>query len=103
MYLQMYPVIAMTLYKIISLGIGFALCYLGYRLFMAGIWGESGDVEGSFGDNKVIVKKAAPGTFFALFGAIVIGLTILQGLNFNGKVTNIQDKPPVEEPPIMPD
>ncbi|WP_206512315.1 hypothetical protein [Colwellia sp. Arc7-635] len=44
--------------------------------------GDAGSAEGSFGDNKIIVKKAAPGTFFALFGAIVICVTIFKGLDF---------------------
>lgn len=76
-------IISLTLYKITSLATGVALCYMGYRLFLAGVWGNAGDAEGSFGDNKIIIKKAAPGTFFILMGAIVIGLTIAKGLSFN--------------------
>lgn len=75
-------VIAVTIYKICSLAAGIFLSYLGYRLFMAGIWGHAGDAEGTFGDNKLIIKKAAPGTFFIIMGAIVIGLTIIKGLDF---------------------
>lgn len=75
-------VIAITIYKICSLATGVLLSFLGYKLFMAGVWGNAGNAEGSFGDNKLIIKKAAPGTFFVIMGAIVIGLTIMKGLDF---------------------
>ena len=73
-------IVAVTFYKVISLFVGSLFGYMGYRLFMAGIWGESGEVEAQFKDNKLVIKKAAPDTFFALFGAIVICLTIFIGL-----------------------
>ena len=89
-------VVAVTVYKLCSLVTGVILSYLGYRLFMAGIWGNAGDAEGSFGDNKIIIRKAAPGTFFVLMGALVIGLTIFKGLDFNSyhnKQGVIDEKP----------
>ncbi|MBC8756348.1 hypothetical protein H2O64_16860 [Kordia sp. YSTF-M3] len=56
--------------------------YLGYKLFAKGIWGQAGDLDIKFKDNQLILKKAAPGTFFALFGAIIISVTIWKGLDF---------------------
>jgi len=47
---------------------------------MAGVWGNAGNLEGRYGNNKLILKSAAPGTFFALFGTIVIAVTVIQGL-----------------------
>ena len=76
-------VIGLTLYKIISLIVGLILTYLGYRLFMAGVWGSAGDLEGNYGNNKLVLKSAAPGTFFALFGTIVIAITIVEGLELS--------------------
>ncbi|WP_197027545.1 hypothetical protein [Marinobacterium lacunae] len=75
-------IISLTSYKIISLLVGAAFAYMGYRLFSAGIWGHAGEVEGEFGDNKLVIKKAAPGTFFALFGAIIVSITLYKGLEF---------------------
>ena len=75
-------IFSITIYKVCSLATGVILSYLGYKLFMAGVWGDAGDAEGSFGDNKLIIKRAAPGTFFILMGALVIGLTIFKGLEF---------------------
>ena len=75
-------ILSITIYKVCSLATGVILSYLGYKLFIAGVWGHAGDAEGVFGNNKLIIKKAAPGTFFILMGALVIGLTIYKGLEF---------------------
>lgn len=80
MWIESQIIVALTSYKLASLFVGLAFAYMGYRLFMAGVWGEAGDVEAQFQDNKLVVKRAAPGTFFALFGAIVICVTIYKGL-----------------------
>jgi len=90
-------VVALTAYKLTSLFVGTLLTYLGYKLFMAGVWGNAGEVEGSFSDNKIVIKKAAPGTFFILAGAIVIGFTIYKGLNFE----NIESKGTNNKKPII--
>jgi hypothetical protein len=91
-------IISLTVYKLASLVTGLLLSYMGYKLFMAGVWGNAGDAEGAFGNNKLVIKKAAPGTFFILMGAIVIGLTISNGLSFNTASeqhqTEMQDEKP---------
>lgn len=66
-----------------SLLVGLACCFMGYRLFMNGIWGEAGDLNAEFGNNKLVLKKAAPGTFFAVLGTIVICFTLWKGLDVN--------------------
>ncbi|MCH8330264.1 MAG: hypothetical protein IH946_02615 [Bacteroidetes bacterium] len=110
-------ILSLTIYKIISLIVGLTSIYLGYKLFVLGVWGQAGDMNAKFGDNTLILKNAAPGTFFALFGAIIISFTIFKGLEFNKygtplgqgnepnfeilDVTNLPDEPPAlpDEPP----
>lgn len=75
-------ILSLTSYKIASLLSGCAFAYMGYRLFMSGIWGHAGELTTEFGDNKLVLKKAAPGTFFATFGAIIISVTLYKGLEF---------------------
>tara|TARA_B100001059_G_C17827077_1_gene582071 strand:- start:563 stop:901 length:339 start_codon:yes stop_codon:yes gene_type:complete len=75
-------VISLTSYKLLSLLSGCAFAYMGYRLFVSGIWGHTGDLEAEFGDNRLVLKKAAPGTFFALFGAVIVSVTLYKGLEF---------------------
>jgi hypothetical protein len=55
---------------------GTFIIYLGYNLFLKGLFTESGEINASFGDKSIAVKKAAPGTFFALFGAVIIFINV---------------------------
>lgn len=41
------------------------------------------------------MKKAAPGTFFALFGAAVIGVSLWKGLHFDGARPPAQQNPKI--------
>lgn len=68
-------------YKIASLLVGLGFAYMGYRLFMAGIERPAGDLEASSGSRTLKLSRTAPGTFFALFGAAVIAVTIVQGFD----------------------
>jgi hypothetical protein len=68
-------------YKIICLLTGLAIIYLGYLLFIKGIFNESGDVKGRYQDYRLSISKAAPGTYFVLFGSLVITLTTFKGFS----------------------
>ncbi len=70
--------------------IGVLFAYMGYKLFIAGIWGQAGQLETAFGDNKLVLKKAAPGTFFALYGTIIIGITLYKGLEFDASSSSVE-------------
>jgi hypothetical protein len=73
---------ATLIYKLVSLISGAFICFLGYRLFTLGVFTAAGDLDAAFKDTKVVLKRAAPGTFFALFGAAVIGVTVWRGIEF---------------------
>jgi len=75
-------IISLTLYKLTSLLVGLASIYMGYLLFTKGIWGQAGALTAIFKNNKLILKNAAPGTFFALFGAVIISITLWIGVEF---------------------
>ena len=74
--------LALFIYKLVSIGSGLLVCYFGFRLFILGIFTGAGDLSSQFQSTKLILKKAAPGTFFALFGAAVIGVSLWKGLEF---------------------
>lgn len=96
-------ILATLLYKLTSLSVGFLLSYLGYKLFMAGIWGNAGDLKANFKSNKLVLKNAAPGTFFVLFGAIVIAFTISEGIYFESKRNYNPAQEQLESQPKLPD
>lgn len=74
-------ILASLVYKLFSLGAGMLLVYLGYRLFMAGVWGSSGNVEARFQETALVIKEGAPGTFFAICGAVVICFVVFKGMD----------------------
>jgi hypothetical protein len=77
--------LALFIYKLVSIGSGLLVCYFGFRLFVLGIFTGAGDLSSQFQNTQLILKKAAPGTFFALFGAAVIGVSLWKGLEFEGR------------------
>lgn len=77
--------LALFIYKLVSIGSGLVVCYFGFRLFVLGIFTGAGDLSSQFQNTKLILKKAAPGTFFALFGAAVIAVSLWKGLGFESE------------------
>jgi len=68
-------------YKLACLAVGSLFCMLGYRLFTLGIVNSAGDLNANWQDKKVTLKSAAPGTFFAILGGLIIIFTVLKGMN----------------------
>lgn len=64
--------------KIALLLVGALFAYMGYRLFIAGVYTHAGDLKAAWGEKYLMIKQAAPGTFFALFGAAIIIVSIVQ-------------------------
>ena len=83
-----YLIFSFLIYKLSSLIVGILSMYMGFKLFVNGIWGHSGDMIAKFKDNKLILKNAAPGTFFSVLGAVIICFTIFKGLKGDYKSLN---------------
>ena len=66
-----YPIALIILMHLVAIfgGVGFA--YMGFLLFREGVL-EASDVEAVFGDLKILLRRAAPGTIFALFGVSIV-------------------------------
>ncbi|HEY6292309.1 MAG TPA: hypothetical protein VI455_12230 [Terriglobia bacterium] len=68
--------------RLVIAGAGVVSMILGYRLFARGVQthaGEAGStIESSFVGARFTVKNAAPGTAFALFGAMLITVMLIQ-------------------------
>jgi hypothetical protein len=69
-----------VLYRAFGILCGLISVYFGYRLFSKGIFSDAGEMDATFSNNKVLLKKAAPGTFFALFGLLIISVIGWRGL-----------------------
>jgi hypothetical protein len=78
--------ITYSAYKIAGLSAGVLFGYFGYKLFRRGIWGHAGTLQASYKDNKLLLKGAAPGTFFVVLGAIIIGVALFEGYDLYYRV-----------------
>ncbi len=102
--LKVWAILIVAMYKVASLLVGLGFGYMGYRLFQAGIEWSAGDLEASAGSRTFKLSRAAPGTFFALFGAAVIAATIFQGFDVEipGAARKVIHNLP-EHPPMVTD
>lgn len=67
-------------YRLAVLAAGTLFMYFGYRLFTQGIIASEGaEVGGEHNGSKLWIRNVAPGTFFALFGTMLIGIMVWQG------------------------
>ncbi|MEO0634087.1 MAG: hypothetical protein AAFY52_08165 [Pseudomonadota bacterium] len=68
------------LYRLAIILAGAVFMFFGFRLFLESIVSGAGtEMGGEHGGSKFWIKNAAPGTFFAFFGAALIGLMVWQG------------------------
>jgi hypothetical protein len=73
--------VALVFYHTVALCLGFGFAFLGYRLFEKGLYsGSDSDIAAKWKGASFIIKRAAPGTAFALFGMAVMGITIWRGV-----------------------
>ena len=80
--------IELLIYKIFGFITGLVFAWLGYSLFRKGIFNDAGNAEAAFGDNRILLKRAAPGTFFAVIGGIIAVMVVFSGLSVEKKYEN---------------
>jgi hypothetical protein len=74
--------LSLTIYKVVTILSGLAFAFMGYKLFLHGIFTEAGEVRTNWENRNLILRKAAPGTFFALFGTLIVCTSLWRGLTF---------------------
>jgi tetratricopeptide (TPR) repeat protein len=88
----------LSMFRLSIIAVGALSIYLGYKLFIGGIGlaqgGEGAAVEATLGNTSFALKNAAPGTFFALFGVIVISTMLI---NAPAEVKHTKDIKPAGE------
>ena len=97
-------ILGFTIYKVASVACGAFVCWLGYKLFLSGLWNPSGDVEAKFHSISLVIKSAAPGTFFAVLGMSLSLVAVYRGydLNLGQGLLATEMKPHVNAKPILP-
>jgi hypothetical protein len=82
-----YNVALVIFLQILGISAGIAFGVMGYQLFSQGVF-EASDVEAVWGDKKLLLKRAAPGTVFALFGACVVVFTLWKSPSLDHVIQN---------------
>lgn len=91
-YAQIALLVSVT--KLVQIVVGLAFAYFGYNLFRLGVYEKAGELRAAWGERRLALKQAAPGTFFALFGALVIGVSIWRGIEVHVERPGYQPPPP---------
>jgi hypothetical protein len=66
-------------FKVLVVAAGITFIVLGYRLYKNGIVGpdaKGATLKASIAKSEILLKNTGPGTFFAIFGAVLIGLLV---------------------------
>jgi hypothetical protein len=87
--------------KLAQLVCGTFSIYLGYRLFMKGIFPQAGDVEGSWKGIKISIKAALPGVYFTVFGSLIVISSIYKVAYFEEKKSTNPDTNSSAPPPVF--
>ena len=74
--------VSLTIYKVVTIFAGLAFAFMGYKLFIHGIFKDAGELRTNWENRKLVLRKAAPGTFFALFGTLIVCTSLWRGLTF---------------------
>jgi hypothetical protein len=82
-------ILALWSYKLASLAAGLSSLFMGYKLFMSGVWGNAGSLDAKIESNAITLKHAAPGTFFVVLGSIIVCTTLIKGLEIEATLENI--------------
>lgn len=83
---------AIVLYKLSTLIVGLFFAYFGFRLLISGVFEGGGDLNATFSNHRLVLKKSSPGIFFALFGTAVIAIALIKGIDLEttSRVENCQ-------------
>jgi tetratricopeptide (TPR) repeat protein len=73
-------IIYAALFRLSVIAAGFGCVVMGYRLFVLGVMPREGSgIDSEFGQLRLSLKNAAPGTCFAALGVIMIIAMVVQG------------------------
>lgn len=75
-------IFSLTIYKVVTILSGSFFAYMGYKLFIHGIFQDAGELKTNFKNMSLVLKKAAPGTFFVVLGSIIVCTSLWKGLNY---------------------
>ena len=91
--------IVANVYRILCLLTGMVFGYLGYRLFVVGVFEKAGELKAALGDKHFTLKQVGPGVFFALFGVLIAGVGGLRSIDLT-RSTPVHPNTSGAQPPL---
>jgi hypothetical protein len=81
---------------------------MGYRLFRLGVFEKAGEFKATWGGRQMLIKAAAPGTFFAVLGACIVTVSSWKAVELTQQTREQrqpvdQSEPPVDSRPMVSD
>jgi hypothetical protein len=78
-------IIIVSILRVTMVIAGVVFAFMGYKLFVKGIYDSTSDIHAVWADKRLAITKAGPGIFFALFGVVVVAIGIWRdtGLDVN--------------------
>ena len=93
----------MIFYKVVSLIVGLAFAHMGYRLFLAEKEKSAGNLDVRGRGCLLKLTGGAPGTFFALFGMVIVAFAVFKGISYVHEPSQIPTPPAIllpDKPPV---
>lgn len=87
-------VVALLIYKIASVMAGVFITWMGFRLFELGVFKSTTDVDATLGNSRLLLKRAAPGTIFAIIGVAVVLASVWKGFAVGSEKPSLRDQVP---------
>ncbi len=82
-------IILRAMERVLAVVVGGFCIYLGYRLFLRIPEQKEGEAEIKFpGDISIYIARVGPGVFFALFGAVIVGLSFYLDVEYFQQTPN---------------
>src|SRR5215813_8827954 len=71
-------VLIANIFRVFCLIAGLGFGYLGYKLYVKGVFDKTQDIKASFGNAKVALRHVAPGVVFGVAGIIIAVLGVIR-------------------------
>jgi inner membrane protein involved in colicin E2 resistance len=76
-----------NIFRIMRLLVGFGFGYLGYGLYVKGVFDKTEDINASFGSAKIALRNVAPGVVFGIAGIVVAILSVVRPIKVDQTVS----------------
>lgn len=75
-----------NVFRVACLLVGTVFGYLGYKLYVRGVFDKTQDINAAFGSVKVALRHVAPGVVFGIAGIAIAALSVVRPITLDHSV-----------------